>query len=50
MIICVEIKMFSEFCLLHQMLHNLGVQLFYFISFFLRLPNYKFQLSLNAEC
>jgi hypothetical protein len=39
MIICVEIKFFSQFCLLHEMLYNLGVQLLYFISFFLRLSS-----------
>jgi hypothetical protein len=25
MTICVEVKIFSQFCLLHEMLHNLGV-------------------------
>jgi hypothetical protein len=36
MTICVEVRIFSQFCLLHEMLHNfinLGVQLFYFIFF-----------------
>jgi hypothetical protein len=30
MTIRVEVKNFSQFCLLHEMLHNLGVQLLYF--------------------
>jgi hypothetical protein len=39
MTICVEVRIFSQFCLLYEMLHNLGVQLFYFAFFFLRLPS-----------
>jgi hypothetical protein len=39
MTICVEVRIFSQFCLLHEVLHNLGVQLLYFISLFLRLPS-----------
>jgi hypothetical protein len=35
MIICVEVRIFSQFYLLHKMLYNLGVQLLYFILFFL---------------
>jgi hypothetical protein len=35
MTIRVEVRIFSQFCLLHEMLHNLGVQLLYFILFFL---------------
>jgi hypothetical protein len=35
MTICVEVRNFSQFCLLHEMLHNLGVRLLYFVSFFL---------------
>jgi hypothetical protein len=34
MTICVEDRIFFHFYLLHEMLHNLGVQLLYFISFF----------------
>jgi hypothetical protein len=34
MTICVEVKIFSQFYLLHEMLHSLGAQLLYFISFF----------------
>jgi hypothetical protein len=33
-----KLKFFSQFYLLYDMLHNLGVQLFYFILFF-RLPS-----------
>jgi hypothetical protein len=51
MTICVEVRIFSQFCLLHEMLHNLGVQLLYFISFFSEIAiNYEFQHFLNAEC
>jgi hypothetical protein len=51
MTICVEIRIFSQFYLLHEMLHNLGVQLLYFVSFFSYIAiNYEFQLSLNVEC
>jgi hypothetical protein len=32
--ICVEVRIFSQFCLLHEMLHNLKIQLFYFVFFF----------------
>jgi hypothetical protein len=39
MIICVEIRIFSQFRLLYEMLHNLGVHLLYFVSFFLRLSS-----------
>jgi hypothetical protein len=35
MTICVEVRIVSQFCLLHKMLHNLEVQLFYFILFLL---------------
>jgi hypothetical protein len=35
MIICVEVRIFSQFYLLHEILHNLEVQLLYFILFFL---------------
>jgi hypothetical protein len=43
MIICVEIRIFSQFCLLHEMLHNFEVQLLYFISFFSYIViNYEF--------
>jgi hypothetical protein len=34
MIICVEVIILSQFWLLHEMLHNLGVQLLYFILIF----------------
>jgi hypothetical protein len=34
MTICVEVRIFSQIYLLHEMLHNLGVQLLYFVSFF----------------
>jgi hypothetical protein len=34
MTIYIEVKIFSQFCLLHEMLHNLGVQLLYFIFLF----------------
>jgi hypothetical protein len=30
MTICIEVRIFSQFYLLHEMLHNLGVQLLYF--------------------
>jgi hypothetical protein len=34
MTICVEVRILSQFYLLNEMLHNLEVQLFYFVSFF----------------
>jgi hypothetical protein len=51
MIICVKVRIFSRFCLLHEMLHNLGVQLLYFLSFFIRwssIMNFNFPLMLNV--
>jgi hypothetical protein len=33
MTICIEVIIFSQFWLLHEILHNLGVQLLYFIFF-----------------
>jgi hypothetical protein len=35
MTIHVEVRIVSQFCLLHEMLHNLGVQFLYFVFFFL---------------
>jgi hypothetical protein len=32
MTICVEVRIFSQFCLLYEILHNLAVQLLYFFS------------------
>jgi hypothetical protein len=49
MTICVEVRIFFQFCLLHEMLHNLGVQLFYFILFFLRLPSITTEKKLLAS-
>jgi DNA integrity scanning protein DisA with diadenylate cyclase activity len=43
MTICVEVRIFSQFYLLHEMLHNLGIKLLYFVFFRLSLiMNFNF--------